>query len=223
MKKEVFAKGICAKKLWIIFIIGSIFGCYFEMIKNFFECLIATGTIFWERRSGVIYGPFSVIYGFGAVLITIFFVNKKYKDIKIVLLGGLMCGFAEYLINFLQETFIGTISWDYSDQILNINGRTTIPIMFCWGLICFLFVRYIYPFISNLVEKIPYKQGTIALYTLVTLLIIDMFISYTALFRQFLRQKDVKPLTFYGEFLDKTYPDERLKKAFPNMEFVSED
>ncbi len=223
MKEEVFAKGICAKKLWIIFIIGSIFGCYFEMIKNFLENLIANGTIFWEIRSGVIYGPFSVIYGFGAVLMTVFFVNKKYNDVKIIILGGLMCGLAEYLISFLQETFIGTISWDYSDQVLNINGRTTIPIMFCWGLICFVFVRYVYPFISKIVERIPNKIGSIVLYTFVSLLIIDMFISYTALFRQFLRQKDIKPLTFYGEFLDKTYPDERLKKAFPNMEFVKED
>ncbi len=217
MKKEAFAKGKCYKKYWIIFILISIFGCYFEMIKNLIEHYLANGTIFWEIRSGVIYGPFSVIYGFGAVLMTKFFVDKKMKDFNIILYGSLICGFAEYLINFLQEKFIGTVSWDYSDQILNINGRTTIPIMLCWGLLCYLFVKYVYPFISKNVEKIPSKIGNIVLHSLIVLLIIDMFISYTALLRQCLRHNNVKPLTFYGEFLDNYYTDERLKKAFPNM------
>ena len=30
MKKKVFAEGLCGKKLFIIYVIGSIFGCYYE-------------------------------------------------------------------------------------------------------------------------------------------------------------------------------------------------
>ena len=217
MKKEVFAKGLSKEKLWCIFIIACIFGCYFEMIKNLIEHFISNGDLFWERRSGLIYGPFSIVYGVGAVLLTIFLINKNYKSFNIFIFGGLICGFLEYLINFLQEKFIGTISWDYSDQFLNINGRTTIPIIIGWGLLCLVFVKIIYPFLSRIIEKIPKKIGTVILRVLIIFLIIDMFISFSALIRQFLRRKDVKPFTIYGELLDKYYTDERLAKAYPNM------
>lgn len=220
MRREVFAEGKSWKKLWIIFFLFSIFGCYFEMIHNLVKTYLENHTIFWEIRSGVIYGPFSVIYGFGAVLMTIFLVDKKYKDIQIFLYGSIICGIAEYIISLLQETFIGTVSWDYHNQLLDINGRTTIPIMLFWGLLCYTFVKYIYPFLSRQLEKVPIKIGNILLYISLILLSIDMFISFSALIRQYLRHNQVKAFTFYGEFLDQYYPDKRLKKAYPNMKFI---
>jgi len=215
--EKTFAKGICFQKLFIIFIIGCIFGNYYEMIMNFIKHYINDGSIFWEVRRGVIYGPFSPIYGAGAVLMTALLAEKKHKWYQTFIYGSLLGGFAEYTIGFLQETFIGTISWDYSTYFLNINGRTTIPIMLIWGLICLIFVNFIYPLISKQIEKIPYKTGTIVLNIFVVLLSINMFISWTALIRQFLRRHNYEPFTFIGEIYDKVYTDERLKKAFPNM------
>ena len=218
-KKEdtIFAKGICFKKLFIIFIIGCIFGNYYEMILNFIKHYLKDGIIFWEVRRGVIYGPFSPIYGAGAVIMTALLAEKNHKWYQTFIYGSLLGGISEYLIGFLQETFIGTISWDYSTYFLNINGRTTIPIMLIWGIICLIFVKFIYPPISNLIEKIPIKPGKIILNIFIVLLSIDMFISWTALIRQYLRRNNYKPITFIGEFYDKVYTDERLKIAFPNM------
>lgn len=217
---EVFAKGICFKKLFIIFIIGCLFGNYYEMILNFVEHYLNDGSIFWEVRRGVIYGPFSPIYGAGAVLMTYCLAEKNHKWYQTFLYGALLGGFAEYTIGFLQETFIGTISWDYSNYFLNINGRTSIPIMFLWGFICLVFVRWIYPWLSNLIEKIPIKPGKIIFNICAVLLIIDMAISWTALIRQTLRRNNYPAITFVGEIYDKVYTDERLKKAFPNMEIT---
>ena len=39
-----------------------------------------------------------------------------------------------------------------------------------------------------------------------------MFISFSACIRMGLRHEGYKPLTGYGEFLDKVYNDERMKK-----------
>lgn len=216
-KGKIFAKGICFQKLFIIFVIGSIFGNYYEMIFNLIHDLIKEGTIFWEVRRGVIYGPFSPIYGAGAVIITAFLAEKNHKWYQTFIYGSLLGGAAEYIIGFLQETFTGTVSWDYSNMFLNIGGRTTIPFMLFWGLLALIFIKYIYPPISNLIESIPYKQGKIILNILVIFLSIDMFISWTALIRQTLRRNDYPPFTIVGEFYDKVYTDERLKKAFPNM------
>lgn len=218
--KEVttFAKGICFQKLFIIFIIGCIFGNYYEMILNLVKHYLRDGSIFWEVRRGVIYGPFSPIYGAGAVLMTYFLVDRNHKWYQTLIYGSLLGGLAEYIIGFLQETFIGTISWDYSSYFLNINGRTTIPIMLIWGILCLIFVKFIYPPISNLIEKIPINPGKTIFNICVIVLSLDMAISWTALIRQYLRRNDIPAFTIVGEFYDKVYTDERLKRAFPNME-----
>lgn len=216
-EKEVFAKGICFKKLFIIFIIGCLFGNYYEMILNFVRHYLKDGSIFWEVRRGVIYGPFSPIYGFGAVVMTYFLADRNHKWWQTLLYGSILGGVSEYLIGFLQELVVGTISWDYSNKFLNINGRTTIPIMLLWGLICLIFVKIIYPFLSKMIESIPPKPGKIILNILVILLTIDMAISWTALIRQTLRRNGYPAYTIIGETYDKIYNDERLKKAFPNM------
>lgn len=48
---------------------------------------------------------------------------------KIFLKEALIGGIFEYTVSLLQEYFLGTKSWDYSKMVLNIQGRTTIPIM----------------------------------------------------------------------------------------------
>jgi len=214
---KIFAKGKCFDKLFIIFIIGCIFGNYYEMILNLVKHFIKNGTIFWEVRRGVIYGPFSPIYGIGAVLMTAILADKKHKWYQTFIYGALLGGISEYLIGYFQETVVGTISWDYSTYFLNINGRTSIPIMCIWGFICLIFVQFIYPFLSNLIEKIPYNLGKLILNIFIVFLVFDMFISWTALIRQTLRRNNYPPFTILGEFYDKVYTDERLRKAFPNM------
>lgn len=215
--KKIFAYKTCFKKIFIIFVIGCIFGNYYEMILNLIRHYLKDGTIFWEVRRGVIYGPFSPVYGLGAALITKLLADKNYKWWKIILYGALLGGSIEYILNFLQEKFVGTASWNYSKYFLDINGRTTIPIMILWGVICLIFVKIVYPFLSNLIESVPIKIGNIFYYILLVFLSLDMFISFSAVIRQSLRRNDVPAYTFYGEFLDRFYTDERLKRAYPNM------
>ena len=71
-KREVFAKGFCGKKLFLIFVIGSIFGAFYEQILNLVKVYLTTGDIVWELRRGVIYGPFSPIYGAGQYFLFIY-------------------------------------------------------------------------------------------------------------------------------------------------------
>lgn len=215
-----FAEGVCFQKLFIVFIIGSIFGDYYERILNFVGNLYESGAFYWERRSGLIYGPFSVVYGAGAVLMTWALVDRKLKWWQIILLGALIGGGFEYIISILQEIFTGTTSWDYSGQLGDIGGRTTIPIALIWGLFCLVFVEWIYPPISRLIEKIPKKTGTIVLNITLVILCIDALISFSAMIRYSLRARDIQPFTPYGQFLDTVYPDTRMRRAYPNTEMI---
>ncbi len=214
---KIFAKGLCWQKLIIIFIIGCLFGNYYEMILNLVRHYLRDGSIFWEVRRGFIYFPLSPVYGAGAVLMTLAFAEKNYKWHQILVYGAVLGGSFEYIISFLQETFTGTVSWNYTKYPLDINGRTTIPIMILWGILCVIFIKLIYPYLNKIIEKIPYKIGNTIAKILIIIITLDAIISFTAVLRQTLRREGIKPITFIGEICDKIYTDERLKKAYPNM------
>lgn len=215
--KRIFAEGKCFQKLFAIFLIGSVLGAYYEQIFDVFWFLIYRGEFVWRLHRGVIYGPFNVIYGFGAVVMVVLLVRDKDKWYHTFLYGCLLGGGLEYALHFLQETFTGTTSWNYSANFLNIHGRTTIPFMIVWGLFGVVFVKYVYPFISKRIERIPYNLGNLLTRILVVFMIFNMAISWTAIIRQTLRRNHIPPFTPIGKFYDIHYTDEFLSKYFPNM------
>lgn len=216
-KKEVFAHGLCFQKLFLLFVIGCVVGTYYEQILYLFQHYFKTGELLWASRRGVIYGPFSPIYGAGIVLITALLGKKQRPWYQTFLLGALIGGGFEYIISFLQEIFVGTISWDYSGHFLNFHGRTSVPIMICWGTAIMFYMHLVYPKLSSWIEKIPIDFGTIMVRILAVYLCFDMTLSWSALLRQNMRRNDIGPFTFVGEFFDRYYPDEFLKQYFPNM------
>lgn len=216
-EQATFAKGLCFKKLFFIFLVGSVIGTIYEDLLIYWRTLVETGEGVWMIHRGVIYGPFNVIYGFGAALMCWVLLRRKYNNYQIFGLSALLGGVVEYALSFLQEMFTGTTSWDYSHQFLNIQGRTTIPLMLVWGLMGLVLVKIVYPFISNLIEKIPSRIGTPLFWILLVFMILNCLISWTAIIRQNLRHHDIKPLTPIGEFYDNYYNDDFLSKYFPNM------
>lgn len=200
MKNKVFMKCI-----WV-FLIGSIFGVIMETIISYFQFG------HFESRKGLIYGPLNPIYGFGAI---IFMLLIRYKNPVKVFLGGMLLGGSfEYLCSLFQEKVFGTISWNYSNQAFDINGRTSLFLMGCWGIIALLFVFIIYPPISKCIEKIP--LGDILTTILAIFLTADCMISLSACIRQNERAHGFKAKNKAEVFLDKYYPDEKLDKIFVN-------
>ncbi|MDO4889347.1 MAG: putative ABC transporter permease [Candidatus Saccharibacteria bacterium] len=221
-KPAKFAEGLGYQKLSVIFIIACIFGDVYEIILNFcFHFFGNNGEIFLERRSAVIYGPFSVIYGVGAVILAKFLAERGLKWWQIFIRGALICGIAEIVLGYLQIFFTGTSSWDYSSHWLSFaNGLSSPLIIFLWGFVALIFIKFIYPLICKLTDKIPAKIGSKVLNIVMILLVIDMLISFSAVVRWNYRHEGKQPFTPYGQFLDSVYPDDFMKKAYPNMEFI---
>ena len=208
-QKEVFAKGICFEKIFWIFIIGCVFGCLVEVLNHF----IHYGN--FVSRSGLIYGPLNPVYGFGVVIFVLFL--SKIKNPILIFIGGMLLGGGfEYVCSFVQEKVFGSISWDYSHQLFNIGGRTSLKYMLIWGVLALIFMKFIYPILSNLIEKIPVKIGRILTVILVVFVIFDAVISIIACLRQSERAMGEEASNRVEVFLDKHYPDERLNKIFEN-------
>ena len=198
-------------KIFILFMIGSIIGYIVEMIV----ALVQEGHL--ESRQGVIYGPFTPIYGVGIVIYYLCFSKIKTRQkSKIFLISMLIGGIIEYLCSFLQEKIFGTVSWDYSNWILNINGRTTLIHCTYWGLAGLLYISLIEPIIPKIEEII--QKNTIRIITVgvAILMIFNLTISSMAAIRQKERKYNIEATSNIDIFLDKNYPDEYMDKIFAN-------
>lgn len=115
-------------KLFWIFLIGSFIGYIIETIVG----IIQNGHL--VSRQGLLFGPFIQVYGIG--LVTYYLVISKMKkknNIKIFLVSMILGGAVEYLFSYFQQKLFGTISWDYSNLLFNINGRTSLLHCLYWG------------------------------------------------------------------------------------------
>ena len=134
-------------KIFWIFLVGSILGYGIEMVVG----LVQNGH--FVSRQGLLFGPFIQVYGVGLVAYYLVISNIRKKSyIKIFFITMLLGGIVEYLFSYLQETWFGTISWDYSNLLFNIHGRTSLLHCLYWGIGGVLFVRFILPLVRNLNE-----------------------------------------------------------------------
>lgn len=196
-------------KIFWIFVIGSIFGFFAEMLY----ALVYTRTL--EIRQGLIYGPFIQIYGMGAMAYYLL-VSKIQEPKKLFFSGMIMGGVLEYLCSFFQEIFWGTVSWEYSHLFMNFNGRTSLLYCFYWGVIAVAYLKIFYPLFQKL-DSFLEKKG-IKIFTVFFMLFMtfDIVISCMAADRQQKRREKLPPANAIEVFLDEHYPDELMDRVYNN-------
>lgn len=188
-------------------------GCFLGWLYETILCYIQRGYI--ESRSGLVYGPFNTVYGFGTLLI-VFALKKCKNGISIFAIGALLGGVFEYLCSWIQEIIFGTISWNYSKNFLNLGGRTSPFHMVCWGLCTLVLMKAIYPYFKRAIHHIKESHRFTCSCILAAFFIMNMFISSIACLRQEARINGQEPENRIDIFLDKHFPDSRLNKIFPN-------
>lgn len=215
--EKPFAFGFCFTKLFFLFVIGSFFGTLMETVW----AIVVEGH--FELRVGMVYGPFIPVYGGGACFLTIV-LYKMYKlnDTLIFAISAVVGASFEYFCSWFQETVFGTVSWDYSNTPFNFNGRTNLMYALIWGFLGLVWVRYLYPWISKLIEKIPKRAGAFITTFLVLFMIFNAFMSVTATLRWTQRNEGVTAQNTFEEYLDKHFSDEHMKILFPHMHDPSE-
>ncbi len=207
-----FAGGMNFYKLFWVFVIASVVGYVLETLF----CLATKGHI--ESRQGLIYGPFSQVYGLGAVLMMVALqpVAKK-SDRWIFFAAALVGGAFEWVCSFVQEMAFGTVSWEYSDQAVNFGGRTSLLYMLFWGVLGVFLIRALFPLLTRLIEKIPNKQGIVLSWILLVVLLADAALSCAAVYRWEKRDRDMPPQSVVDRLLDENYPDDVMQEIYPNM------
>lgn len=212
----VFALGCCFHKLVWLFVIAAFLG---DIIETIF-CRLTAGV--WMSRSSLVWGPFSVVWGLGAVLLTA--VLYKYKDKNdryIFLAGTVLGGVYEYVCSVFTELVFGTIFWDYSHLPFNLGGRINLLFCFFWGIAAVFWLKGAYPLLSRLIERIPIRVGKVGTWVLLAFMVVNMAVSSLALARYTQRHlENPGPTTFLSQLLDDRFPDERMEHIYPNAKQV---
>lgn len=203
-------------KIFWIFLIGSILGYGIEMIVG----LVQNGH--FVSRQGLLFGPFIQVYGVGLVAYYLVISNIRKKSyIKIFFITMLLGGIVEYLFSYFQETWFGTVSWDYSNLLFNIDGRTSLLHCLYWGIGGVLFVRFILPLIRNLNEWCKNTNFRFITAFLVLFITFDIVMSGMAGSRQLERKNNIAANGYIDNFFDEYYPDEKLEQIYSNAKTVN--
>lgn len=211
----VFAAGCSFYKLVSLFFLGAFLGDITETIFVF----ATAGKLM--SRSSVVYGPFSIVWGLGCALLTaLLYQYRNRSDSFIFVFGTVMGGAYEYICSVFTELAFGTVFWDYSRIPFNLGGRINLLYCFFWGIAAVVWMKYLYPFISKWIERIPKKIGKWASWALIVLMVFDIGLTALALNRYTVRQTGEGIHTAADEFLDVHFPDERIEHRFQNLKLV---
>ena len=213
----IFAKGInTAKLIWVLFI-SSLIG---DIVETIYVLIVGHELM---RRSSFVLGPFSLVWGLGAVILTLVLSKvKRQNNLSIFISGFFFGGVFEYLCSVFTEVFFGMKFWDYSYMPFNIDGRTNLLFMFFWGIVALVWFKFIYPPFSKFIEKIPPVTGSVLAVFIALFFICNGTVTSMVMIRTTDRKKHPEARNVIEQFIDDEYPNKVVRKLWPNMNFLEE-
>ena len=200
---------------FFLFLIGSILGFVLEGLWR----VIRFGH--WENHSALVWGPFCIVYGFGALIVYLLSHPLREKGLAVQFIAFSIAGSAvEYGTSYLQELIFGSTSWDYSHHLFNIDGRISLQMAAIWGILGILFIKLLYPMLCRVMAKAQGKQPAIISFALSVFMLADFAVSGLAVLRWAERQNSAPPANGVEVWLDETYNDEKMSSIYCNMRFA---
>lgn len=145
----------------------------------------------------------------------------SHSDSYIFILGTILDGAYEYICSVFTELVFGTVFWDYSGIPFNLGGRINLLYCFFWGIAAVFWLKYLYPRLSTLIEKIPRKAGIPVTWLMIFFMIINIIMSGLALNRHTERHSNLSvDENSVTRFLDKHFTDKRMEQIYPNAKLV---
>ncbi|GFN36578.1 putative ABC transporter permease [Tepidimicrobium xylanilyticum] len=128
---------------------------------------------------GFLIGPFTPIYGFGAIMIIQsstwignMFGNYYISLLMCIVISTLLVTALEFITGYALEKVFNAKWWDYSNNMMNLKGYICLSYSLLWGLLAFLLIQVVHPLITQFIYLIPvsakrYITALLAVYFLV--------------------------------------------------------
>ena len=216
--------------LFWVFVVCCLLGLIIETIYH----MVVVEPGVYQDRAGLLFGSFSPIYGFGALLMTVA-LNRFYKanPIIIFVVSAIIGGLFEAATAWFMQVGFGATAWDYSgstifglfpDPIAVIfGGRTSTLFMCMWGALGFVWIKLCLPRLLKLINLIPWKLR----YSLTTLcallMLVNGIMTLQALDCWYERLSGTAGDTPVEEFYARNFDNDYMQHRFQSMEITPED
>lgn len=215
--------------LFWVFTVCSILGLVLEIIWHM--AVVDPGV--YQDRAGLLFGPFSPIYGCGAVLMTVA-LNRFYKKnpLIIFLISAVIGGLFEVAVSLFMQTGFGAVAWDYSHQTLFgfpdpiavlFGGRTSTTFAIMWGLLGLTWIKVLLPRLLNLINMIPWKMRYSFTSLCAVLMLVNAFMTLQSLDFWFERVSGIEPSTPVAQFYAKHFDNDYMAHRFQSMTIHPDD
>lgn len=148
-------------------------------VYSFLGWILETAATTLKQRKfanrGLVNGPFCVIYGITAVLMSVGL--QELKGVWLFLFAAVYATVAEWISGHLIEKIFHERWWDYSKRKRNLDGYICVSASVFWGVLGYVAVRFGNRFIIFLLEILPYILMKILLLVLVAVMFVDVFAS----------------------------------------------
>lgn len=215
--------------LFWVFVACSVIGLVLETIWH----MVVVEPGVYQDRAGLLFGPFSPIYGFGALLMTVA-LNRFYKKNPIIIFMVSACIGALFEVAvawFLQISF-GVVAWDYNHMRLFgmpdpiavlFGGRTCTMFAGIWGCLGLAWIRVLLPRLLKLINRIPWtwRYSLTSICTL--LMLIDGVMTLQSLDCWFERVSGLTPQTHVEQFYAAHFDDDYMQHRFQSMTITPQD
>lgn len=176
---------------------------------------------------GLINAPFCVLYGTGAVLITIF--CQELTGFWLFGYSVVVATVLEWIAGHLIERLYHERWWDYSGIIGNLDGYICAPVSALWGALAFLMMQWGNPLLIRLYEFLPGIAGLLIVWALAILLTIDTVATLIIMSGRSKRMEQWQAVDSWLTGISSTLGrkiyskvDARIQKAYPEAHIKKE-
>ena len=216
--------------LFWVFVVCCVLGLVIETVYH----MVVVDPGVYQDRAGMLYGPFSPIYGFGAVLMTVA-LNRFYRanPVIIFLVSAVIGGLFEAAVSWFMQVGFGAVAWDYSgstilglfpDPIaLLFDGRTSTLFMCMWGALGFVWIKVCLPWLLKLINLIPWQARYSVTALCAALMLVNGVMTLQSLECWYQRESGLPPSSPVEEFYAEHYDDAYMAHRFQSMTITPED
>ncbi len=200
--------------LFWIFVIASILGDLLETADH----MIFVDPGVYQDRAGLLWGPFSPIYGVGAILMTIA-LNRFHKAniVVIFLVSAVIGGAFEYFVSWFLQFAFGVTAWDYTGTFLSIGGRTNFHFMCIWGILGIVWSKLLLPLMLWVVNLIPWKLRYTITAVCAGLMLVDAALTLITLDCWYSRLAGIPSDNALMQFCDQHFDNDWMANRFQSM------
>lgn len=204
-------------QLVVIFTVASIGGLVLETVWVYFDMGV------WQKRYGLIWGPFSPLYGLGALMLTLALWKLRKQPVWMVFVVSMVLGSClEQFAGSVMESGFNATSWSYEHMPDAITKYVSLRMSAIWGFLGCVWCKVALPELLYAIQEPRRAVRNCVTVCLTAFLVVDAAMTLYVAARKDARDRGIPPANSLEVYIDEHYDDGFMSERFENLEFDAE-